>query len=981
LRLKPKPTLVFDAETDGLLREVTVIHCIVVKDIGTGQVRRFRKNNREDTIQQGLDYLNTAERIIGHNIVAYDIPVFELLYDWQCEPLIEDTLVHVRLRFPDQKERDYRLFEEGKLPGKLIGTHKLDAWGHRIGKFKGDYSKIKEDEGLAKGFMPGSEEMRAWVWGRWTTELEDYCEGDVEVTAELWEMIQKRETSPEALLVQHLLADMMARQEQSGFLFMKDRAEQLAEELNEAKVLLEEQLLVEFPGRYVPKKMMNVAPIGRCVTGGDFPDFGITEDDEDNIRWWGQPEQKKTNSPKYKDKPRWDEGAWFTPIKWQVFNPRSRPQITNRLQDMGWEPEEEDYTEKGNVKANDVILRRIALRFPVAIVLADLMATNKLLGQLADGKNAWLKLVDDDGYMRAYCNPCGAVTTRATHSYPNLAQIPAVRKKKATVSELWEVTGNERGIVLPNAIWKGQPVLITAYALEGTGVLDWCHLADDDKIEVIILGLKGGWGYECRSLFTVPDGWTMVGSDLAGIELRCLAHRMAAYDGGAYGRVLLEGDIHTFNQQMFELETRDQAKTTIYACVPMDTKALTRTGWKLYHELEVGEHILTYNAADKVKEWEPVLEKVLYEDAPVTEIRHNHSFSIRSTPNHRWFTRRRSASAKRGHYMVDAVCTTAALTTEHNIITNAPMRQENNGGIRPDIFDLLKYGTDWTKVVCEMTQPERLAFLTGFCLADGHQNNNTGAWGWVQNKGELFEAAFTASYLAHHGNLHVSKKVGCNYEMANVRLSKKGHVTCQKIQRIEHPRQQVWCVKTENESWVIRQGDVITITGNTLYGAGDEKIGKIVSPLSSPEKQRKIGKEKKAKFSKNVPAYGRVQRDIQKQAARQYLTGLDGRRLFVRSKHAALNTDLQGMGATIANWWLVFIMEFLEDEGFTYGWDGDFTFLVWCHDEIQIACRDGLEETVKSICMDAAAEAGRYLGFQLPVDASAVHGQSWAQTH
>jgi DNA polymerase-1 len=87
------------------------------------------------------------------------------------------------------------------------------------------------------------------------------------------------------------------------------------------------------------------------------------------------------------------------------------------------------------------------------------------------------------------------------------------------------------------------------------------------------------------------------------------------------------------------------------------------------------------------------------------------------------------------------------------------------------------------------------------------------------------------------------------------------------------------------------------------------------------------------------------------------------------------------MGATIANWWLVFIMEFLEDEGFTYGWDGDFTFLVWCHDEIQIACRDGLEETVKSICMDAAAEAGRYLGFQLPVDASAVHGQSWAQTH
>jgi hypothetical protein len=308
------------------------------------------------------------------------------------------------------------------------------------------------------------------------------------------------------------------------------------------------------------------------------------------------------------------------------------------------------------------------------------------------------------------------------------------------------------------------------------------------------------------------------------------------------------------------------------------------------------------------------------------------------------------------------------------------MRESNNTPTITDLFSLPKYGTNWSDIVCQMTSAERQAFLTGFCIADGHQCKS-GAWGWVQNKGALFEAALVASYLHHAGNLHVSKKQGVNAEMATVRLSKKGHITCQRVTHIEHPSQPVWCVRTENESWVIRQGDVITITGNTLYGAGDEKIGKIVSPLSSPVRQAKIGKEKKHTFARKVPAYNKLTRDIQRQAGRKFLEGLDGRRLFVRSKHAALNTDLQGMGATIANWWLIFIEDMLYDEGLTYGWDGDFVFCAWVHDEVQIACREGLEEKVEEICVKAAARAGEYLNFALPVDASSSNGYAWHETH
>jgi DNA polymerase-1 len=103
---------------------------------------------------------------------------------------------------------------------------------------------------------------------------------------------------------------------------------------------------------------------------------------------------------------------------------------------MGWEPTDEDYTEKGNVKANDVILRRIIPVFPVAEPLADLMAVNKLMGQLADGKQAWLKQADECGFIHGYVDPCGAVTTRATHSFPNMAQIPAIKTKKVKIAEI-----------------------------------------------------------------------------------------------------------------------------------------------------------------------------------------------------------------------------------------------------------------------------------------------------------------------------------------------------------------------------------------------------------------------------------------------------------------------------------------------------------------------------------------------------------------
>tara|TARA_R110000751_G_scaffold288293_1_gene394371 strand:- start:1 stop:1746 length:1746 start_codon:yes stop_codon:yes gene_type:complete len=70
------------------------------------------------------------------------------------------------------------------------------------------------------------------------------------------------------------------------------------------------------------------------------------------------------------------------------------------------------------------------------------------------------------------------------------------------------------------------------------------------------------YGSEMRSLFIVPKDKVLVGADLSGLELRCLAHYMK---DDKYTKSLLTGDIHTVNQKSAGLDTRDKAKTFIYA--------------------------------------------------------------------------------------------------------------------------------------------------------------------------------------------------------------------------------------------------------------------------------------------------------------------------------------------------------------------------------------------------------------------------------
>ena len=67
--------LVFDLETDGLLNDVTRIHCLVIYDWEADETYVFNDEGSEEPIVRGVQLLEEADIICGHNVISYDLPV------------------------------------------------------------------------------------------------------------------------------------------------------------------------------------------------------------------------------------------------------------------------------------------------------------------------------------------------------------------------------------------------------------------------------------------------------------------------------------------------------------------------------------------------------------------------------------------------------------------------------------------------------------------------------------------------------------------------------------------------------------------------------------------------------------------------------------------------------------------------------------------------------------------------------------------
>lgn len=539
--------LAFDIETNGLLPDVNKLHSLCMADLDDGGTF----SGHHDSVKEGLERLEAATYVTGHNIVTYDIPVLQHLYPnfkLRKDCVVRDTFIMAKMIWPVDKLRDLDLprWKKGTLPGQMIGAHRLEAWGYRMGRMKGEYSA--DVKALSKEYASHGDIRLVPEWARclaskdakgnpaldpwlaWNQPMQDYCDTDVDVTVELWKLIDSHFNgtakaahgvgwSEYSVDLEHRTWEHIRKQEKRGYGFDRDAAVNFAGGLKSRQRELEVELIDKFGSWWQPldDKVAGSKP-ARAYSEKltQFPDIMVERLSEKT----GKPLKPYIGPPLC----RFEPDAPFVRIVRTTFNPKSRQHLGQRLQEVyGWQPTEFGGRNNDEAKVDETTLRTI----PESVLATDLRETileflvvSKTLGQLSDGKKSWIDYCRENGRIHGRMDTLGTVSHRGAHMDPNLGQVPSVRLEK-----------DEAG--------KEHPVY----------------------------GWKGGFGPECRMLFGPghPD-WYQTGVDASGLELRLLGHYLSPYDGGAFAeRVSTPGlDIHAENAKVTGLSRAD-TKTVTYA--------------------------------------------------------------------------------------------------------------------------------------------------------------------------------------------------------------------------------------------------------------------------------------------------------------------------------------------------------------------------------------------------------------------------------
>lgn len=548
------PAYSFDIETNGLLPAVSKCHSLVLINHDTKELHSFSSKNGD--IQHGLKMLSEASIVFGHNIIGYDIPVLKHLFpDWGgIKGLVRDTLVLAKMIWPLDvlKNLDFPRWRKGSLPGQLIGAHKLEAWGYRLGLQKGEYSATVKE--LSKEYTKHGDlsqipeeyhslattnekgEPILFEWLEWNQPMQDYCEVDVQVTEKLLELIEGHLAgttqaakgigwSSRSVELEHRVWEHCLEQEGRGFGYDLDTAIKLTAELRNSEATIENKLKEVFGTWWQPlddPKTGKLPAQDRSEKSKDLPTVTIKRFSKKT----GKELKPYVGPPQI----HYSKDAPFVRIKRTVFNAKSRQHLGSRLQEVfGWEPLEFGGKNMDQAKVDETTIKGISedcLPADLKELILEYLVVVKTLGQLSDGRKSWNDLVTNDGRIHGRVDPLGTISHRGAHKDPNLGQVPSVSIK--------EIKDEETGKVIDSQIIKG-----------------W----------------KGGFGAECRSLFRPGnEAFVQTGTDASGLELRLLGHYLYDYDDGEFAtRVSTPGlDIHQENSKITGLSRAD-TKTTTYA--------------------------------------------------------------------------------------------------------------------------------------------------------------------------------------------------------------------------------------------------------------------------------------------------------------------------------------------------------------------------------------------------------------------------------
>jgi DNA polymerase-1 len=545
--------LISDIESNGLLPGMSRdghppmdrMWCATVEDLDSKEHFAWSPDNSPSqsgfhTDQYWEWLMDEAGVIIGHNFLSFDSRAIKFVYpkmDWS-KKLILDTLIFCKKVWPADAliGPDMKRFRANKMPGKYLKRQSLGAWGYRLGNYKGEY-----DGG----------------WDKWSPAMQEYMVQDGKVNLDLWRLIERRigwdgcgatgtysgaplpsasssasssrtAARPETyswpwlpFWIEHEYQKINDAQQERGVAFDKDAAVKLVQELKNQQATLASDLENIFGSWWEPldnPEKGRKASRDRVRKMSEFPD--VTEP---RYGKKGQRLKEYVGPPKEHT----FEGSVSCRIKWTTFNPNSRRHLADRLQRVfGWQPTQR--TKTGEAQVDEGAIKSI----PSGVIsdttrksIMDYFVVTKTLGMLADGNKSWLSFCDDTNRIHGRVDPLGTVTGRGAHFDPNLGQIMSVQ-----VDEVKNAAGK---------------------------VID----------KKVITGIKGGFGWEARSLFTAsPETFTeLTGTDMSSLEFILLGHYLHPHDGGAFTERVCDPkrDPHAEHGELANLPRR-HAKTMGY---------------------------------------------------------------------------------------------------------------------------------------------------------------------------------------------------------------------------------------------------------------------------------------------------------------------------------------------------------------------------------------------------------------------------------
>jgi DNA polymerase-1 len=364
-----------DLEANGFLPVATKAHCGVFKEKDTGRIIKFRPHQMKEM----LEYLDTVDVLIGHNILGYDLPLLQKLYGYTYNGKKVDTLVMSRLLNPKR-------ISPFNCPNKKA-PHSIEVWGYRVGRGKPEHND----------------------WENFSEDMLHRCTEDVEILELVYNELLKEAKGgkwKDAFLLSFKLFENLQKQEAYGWLVDQEHMAFCVSQLTN---------WIKRIDSVITPKLPLILEINETKTKGVYkhiskPFLKSGKYSQSVLDWYadaGMPDHSTTVC------------GPFSRISFRITDLNSRDETVDYLLSVGWEPLEWNTNDEGtrtspklskddpfegvNGKTGKLVARRVQCRHRRSSI------------------EGLIKLIRPDGRIASAVNTL-AVTGRATHR--NIVNIP-----------------------------------------------------------------------------------------------------------------------------------------------------------------------------------------------------------------------------------------------------------------------------------------------------------------------------------------------------------------------------------------------------------------------------------------------------------------------------------------------------------------------------------------------------------------------------